>query len=74
MGEAGRRGIGVRKGVTAGELAVATGIARATVASTVARLAGIGTLERVELAGGGVGFRLPKASPPGAVSTGAAAS
>jgi hypothetical protein len=35
----GPRGIGVRKGVTAGELAVTTGIARATVASTVARLA-----------------------------------
>jgi hypothetical protein len=74
MSGAGRGGIGVRKGVTAGELAVTTGIARAAVAGTVARLAGIGTPERVELAGGGVGFRLPKAAPPGAVSTGAAAS
>jgi len=50
-----------RPGVTAGEISSATGIARATVSSTVARLAGGGTLERVELPGGGVGFRLPGA-------------
>ena len=53
-----------RPGVTAGEIASATGIARATVSSTAARLAGSGTLERVELPGGGVGFRVPSA--PGA--------
>jgi DNA-binding transcriptional ArsR family regulator len=48
-----------RPGVTAGEIVSVTGIARATVSSTVARLAGGGTLERVEMAGGGVGFRVP---------------
>jgi DNA-binding transcriptional ArsR family regulator len=47
-----------RPGVTAGEIASATGIARATVSSTAARLTGGGTLERVELPGGGIGFRL----------------
>jgi CRP-like cAMP-binding protein len=51
-----------RPGVTAGELAAATGIARATVSSTVARLATSGALERTELPGGGVGFRLPAES------------
>ena len=51
-----------RPGVTAGEIASATGIARATVSSTVARLAGGGTLERVEMPGGGVGFRLPSSA------------
>src|SRR5215207_1089187 len=44
-----------RPGVTAGELAAATGIARPTVSSTVARLAASGALERTELPGGGVG-------------------
>jgi CRP-like cAMP-binding protein len=47
-----------RPGVTAGEIAFATGIARATVTSTAARLTGGGTLERVELPGGGIGFRV----------------
>lgn len=53
-----------RPGVRAGEIASATGIARATVSSTVARLAGSGMLERVELPGGGVGFRLPSTAAP----------
>jgi hypothetical protein len=48
-----------RPGVTVGELSATTGIARATVSSTAARLASAGTLERTELPGGGVGFRLP---------------
>ena len=47
-----------RPGVTAGEIVSATGIARATVSSTAARPAGSGALERVELPGGGVGFRV----------------
>ena len=51
-----------RPGVTAGEIASVTGIARATVSSTAARLAGGGTLERVEMPGGGVGFRLPSSA------------
>ena len=49
-----------RPGSTARELADATGIARATVASTVTRLAAAGVLERGELPGGGVGFRAPR--------------
>ena len=46
-----------RPGSTAREIAEATGIARTTVASTVTRLAASGVLERVESAGGKVGFR-----------------
>jgi len=52
-----------RPGATAGELAAATGIARATVASTLARLTTAGALERSEPPGGGVGFR-PAPEPP----------
>jgi DNA-binding transcriptional ArsR family regulator len=51
-----------RPGATAGEIASATGIARATVSRSAARLAGGGLLERVELPGGGVGFRLANAA------------
>jgi CRP-like cAMP-binding protein len=59
--------VGERPGVTADEVATATGIAGATVSSTVARLAASGELERVELPGGGVGFRIPQpGSPAGA--------
>jgi CRP-like cAMP-binding protein len=47
-----------RPGSTAREIADATGIARATVASTLTRLASNGTLARRELDGGGVGFRV----------------
>jgi DNA-binding MarR family transcriptional regulator len=43
--------------VTTGEIAHATGIARSTVSPTLARLAGAGLIERVELPGSGVGFR-----------------
>jgi DNA-binding transcriptional ArsR family regulator len=46
-----------RPGVTTGEIAHATGIARSTVSPTLARLAGAGLIERVELPGSGVGFR-----------------
>jgi len=53
-----------RPGVTAGEIASASGIARATVSSTAARLTGNGALERVELPGGGVGFRVPDSPAP----------
>jgi CRP-like cAMP-binding protein len=49
--------VGERPGATAREIADATGIARATVASTVTRLVADGVLERSELPGGGVGFR-----------------
>jgi DNA-binding transcriptional ArsR family regulator len=48
-----------RPGLTARELADATGIARTTVASTLTRLAANGALERSELPAGGVGFRAP---------------
>jgi DNA-binding IclR family transcriptional regulator len=53
-----------RPGATAGELAAATGIARATVSSTLARLVSSGALERTQLPGGGVGFRVPAAPAP----------
>ena len=46
-----------RPGSTAREIADVTGIARATVASTVTRLAANGVLERSALPDGGVGFR-----------------
>ena len=49
--------VGERPGATAREIADFTGIARATVASTVTRLAADGVLERSELPAGGVGFR-----------------
>jgi CRP-like cAMP-binding protein len=52
--------VGERPGVTAGELASTTGISRATVSSTVARLAAGGTIERIALPGGGAGFRRPR--------------
>jgi hypothetical protein len=47
-----------RPGVTAGELAAASSIAHATVSTTVACLVRGGVVERIELPGGGVGFRL----------------
>jgi CRP-like cAMP-binding protein len=62
-----------RPGVTAGEISAATGIARATVSSTVARLATSGALERTELPGGGVGFRVPTAQGSDVASTGTSA-
>ena len=49
--------VGERPGATAREIADFTGIARATVASTVTRLAADGVLERSALPAGGVGFR-----------------
>jgi hypothetical protein len=45
-----------RPGSTVREIADATGIARATVASTVTRLAANGTLARAGVPGGRVGF------------------
>jgi hypothetical protein len=51
-----------RPGATAGEIASATGIGRATVASTLGKLARDGELERTTLPSGRVGFR--KATDP----------
>lgn len=52
-----------------GEVAGATGIARATITSTLSKLVAGGTLERVELPAGTHGYRLAKATgrtaPPG---------
>src|SRR3954451_15433770 len=62
-----------RPGVTAAELSSTTGIARATVSSTVARLAASGTLDRTTLPSGGVGFRLTPDQPDDALSTRASA-
>ena len=53
--------VGERPGATAREIADFTGIARATVASTVTRLAADGVLERSALPAGGVGFRPARA-------------
>src|SRR4051812_19367311 len=52
-----------RPGATAGEIASATGVARATVASTLGKLARDGELEKTKLPSGGVGYR-PAASVP----------
>jgi DNA-binding transcriptional ArsR family regulator len=46
-----------RPGVSAGEIAQATGIARSTVSPTLSRLVAAGTVERTELPSGSVGFR-----------------
>jgi CRP-like cAMP-binding protein len=56
-----------RPGVTAAEVAGATGIARSTVSPALARLASSGAVERVELPGGGVGFRARTDAAPAAV-------
>src|SRR5215217_2096292 len=63
-----------RPGATAAELASTTGIARATVSSTVARLAASGALERTSLPSGGFGFRVPRDHADDVLSTGAGAS
>lgn len=55
-----------RPGVTAAEAAQATGIARATVSSTLSKLVSDGALERVELPGGSRGFRTATAKPASA--------
>jgi DNA-binding transcriptional ArsR family regulator len=46
-----------RPGVSAGEIAQATGIARSTLSPTLSRLVAAGTVERTELPSGRVGFR-----------------
>jgi DNA-binding transcriptional ArsR family regulator len=46
-----------RPGVSAGEIAQATGIPRSTIAPTLSRLVAAGAIERVEQPAGGVGFR-----------------
>ncbi len=51
--------VGERSGVSATEVAQATGIASATVSSTLAKLASAGEVLREQLPGGRVGFRLP---------------
>ncbi len=55
--------VGERSGVSAAEIAKATGIASATVSSTLAKLASAGEVLREQLPGGGVGFRLPDPQP-----------
>jgi CRP-like cAMP-binding protein len=52
-----------RPGVSAAEIAGATGIARATVGSTLSRLVADGVLEPVELPAGGRGYRLAQPAP-----------
>jgi hypothetical protein len=54
-----------RPGVSAGEVAQATGIPRTTVAPTLSRLLAAGAVERVELPGGGAGYRAPAAAESG---------
>ncbi len=51
--------VGERAGVSAAEVAQATGIASATVSSTLAKLASSGEVLREQLPGGRVDFRLP---------------
>jgi DNA-binding transcriptional ArsR family regulator len=58
-----------RPGVTAGEIAQATGIARSTVSPTLSRLADAGAIERSELPGGRVGFRPGRGPAEGAPAT-----
>ena len=52
-----REAVADRPGASAGEIASATGIARPTVASTLAKLARDGEFERAELPSGRVGYR-----------------
>jgi DNA-binding transcriptional ArsR family regulator len=63
-----------RPGVSAGEIAQATGIARSTVSPTLSRLVAAGTVERTELPSGSVGFRpgKPVAAAAGGGGGGAA--
>lgn len=53
-----------RPGATAGEIAAATGIARATVAGTLGKLARDGTLAKTELPSGRVGYRFAATASP----------
>ncbi len=55
--------VGERSGVSAAEIAQATGIAPATVSTTLAKLASANEVLREQLPGGGVGFRLPDGQP-----------
>jgi DNA-binding transcriptional ArsR family regulator len=54
-----------RPGVTAGEIASVTGIVRATVSTTLSRLASDGAVARQQLPGGGVGFRVASVDSEG---------
>ena len=58
-----RESVSQRPGATAGEIGVATGIARATVASTLGKLARDGELEKTDLPSGRVGYRVATAPP-----------
>src|SRR3954454_18890030 len=58
-----REVVAERPGATDGEIAAATGIARPTVASTLAKLARDGELEKTTLASRAIGYR-PAASAP----------
>jgi CRP-like cAMP-binding protein len=64
-----REAVEQRPGVTAGEVAAATGIARPTVASTLGKLVRGGELERTTLPSGGIGFRKTRA-PTGETTAG----
>ena len=57
-----------RPGVNAGEVAEATGIVRSTISPTLTRLAAAGAIARVELPGGGVGYRSVHEPTPGAAA------
>jgi DNA-binding transcriptional ArsR family regulator len=57
-----------RPGATAGAISQATGIPRSTVSPTLFRLTQAGAVERTELPGGGVGFRVPAAAADGATA------
>jgi len=58
-----REAVAERPGASAGEIAAATAIARATVASTLAKLAREGELEKTELPSGRVGYRPSSGAP-----------
>jgi len=59
-----RETIAERPGATAGEVAAATGMGRATAATTLGKLARDGELERTTLPSGRVGFRLAVQEKP----------
>jgi hypothetical protein len=58
-----REAVNDRPGATAGEIASATGIAPATVASTLGKLARDGELQRTTLPSGRVGFGIATEAP-----------
>src|SRR5262245_4781710 len=63
-----REVVAERPGTSAGEIASAAGIARPTVASTLAKLARDGELEKTELPSGRVGYRVAREEPAADIS------